>query len=606
MSFRFDGAFGTSVRPPSKPTAFDWARDETIPGAKDGTILTATVLNQIVANLRRVCTDNGVSLTEASDDLLSAAVAAAAEAAAEGIEAELAEAIALRAPLASPVFSGTPAVPTAALGTNTTQAASTAFVQAAVAALIASAPGVLDTLDELAAALGDDANFAATVTAALAGKAAISANLSDLANKQAAFDALSVRGGDVASAATVNLDAATGSLVDVTGTTAITAITLADGRTRWVRFTGALTLTHGASLVLPGAANIVTAAGDFAMFRGYPGGVVRCAAYQRASGAALVAAFVAATAAQAAAGTDTSTFITPARLHEARVDVASAATTDLGAAASTFLRITGTTTIANFGTAPAGVWRDVVFEQALTLTNSAALLLPGAGNITTLANDRMRCRSLGSGNWIVMDYCRADGTAVAGAGTFATPSEVNGVHTTGSITSGTTSLTVASATGIVVGMLVVGEGITPGTTVASIVSTTVTLSANAGATLSSKPVSFYRADRNLSPGGVAGQLCRAWVNFNGTGTIAIRAAYNVSSITDNGTGDYTVNFTSALPDANYCVVFGYRTPANNNTDMTPMISNSANPTASALRLHVNDMSLASATDIDHVHVAIFR
>ena len=46
-------------------------------------------------------------------------------------------------------------------------------------------------------------------------------------------------------------------------------------------------------------------------------------------------------------------------------------------------------------------------------------------------------------------------------------------------------------------------------------------------------------------------LAKAWVNFNGTGTVAIRASYNVSSITDNGTGCYTVNFTTALADANY-------------------------------------------------------
>jgi len=52
----------------------------------------------------------------------------------------------------------------------------------------------------------------------------------------------------------------------------------------------------------------------------------------------------------------------------------------------------------------------------------------------------------------------------------------------------------------------------------------------------------------------AGTLCRAWVNFNGTSTVAIRAQFNVSSITDNGTGDYTVNFTTALADANYSVV----------------------------------------------------
>ena len=48
--------------------------------------------------------------------------------------------------------------------------------------------------------------------------------------------------------------------------------------------------------------------------------------------------------------------------------------------------------------------------------------------------------------------------------------------------------------------------------------------------------------------------CRAWVNFNGTSTVAIRASGNVSSITDNNTGDYTVNFTTAMPDANYCSV----------------------------------------------------
>jgi hypothetical protein len=49
---------------------------------------------------------------------------------------------------------------------------------------------------------------------------------------------------------------------------------------------------------------------------------------------------------------------------------------------------------------------------------------------------------------------------------------------------------------------------------------------------------------------------KVWVNFNGTGTVAIRASYNVSSITDNGTGDYTINFTNALPDANYVWTVG--------------------------------------------------
>lgn len=104
--------------------------------------------------------------------------------------------------------------------------------------------------------------------------------------------AVQARGADIASASTINLATATGDIVDVTGTTAITAITLTDGIERKVRFTGALTLTHGASLILPGAANITTAAGDFATFRGYAAGVVRCTAYQPASGAPVSGASV--------------------------------------------------------------------------------------------------------------------------------------------------------------------------------------------------------------------------------------------------------------------------------------------------------------------------
>lgn len=57
-----------------------------------------------------------------------------------------------------------------------------------------------------------------------------------------------------------------------------------------------------------------------------------------------------------------------------------------------------------------------------------------------------------------------------------------------------------------------------------------------------------------SAGTEVGTLCRAWVNFNGTGTVAIRASFNVSSITDNGVGDYTVNFANAMPDASYSAV----------------------------------------------------
>ena len=55
-----------------------------------------------------------------------------------------------------------------------------------------------------------------------------------------------------------------------------------------------------------------------------------------------------------------------------------------------------------------------------------------------------------------------------------------------------------------------------------------------------------------SSGTEIGQLTKAWVNFNGTGTVAIRDDFNVSSITDNATGEYTINFSTAMPNANYC------------------------------------------------------
>lgn len=90
------------------------------------------------------------------------------------------------APKASPTFTGTPKAPTAAAGNNSTQLANTAFVQAAIAGLVGSSPAALDTLSELAAALGDDPNFAATMTNALAGKQPLDNTLTELSGKSVA------------------------------------------------------------------------------------------------------------------------------------------------------------------------------------------------------------------------------------------------------------------------------------------------------------------------------------------------------------------------------------------------------------------------------------
>ncbi|HAN6069232.1 TPA: phage tail protein, partial [Escherichia coli] len=109
-----------------------------------------------------------------------------------------------KAPLNSPALTGTPTTPTAQQGTNNTQIASTAFVMAAIAALVDSSPDALNTLNELAAALGNDPNFATTMTNSLAGKQPKDATLTALAGLATAADRFPYfTGNDVASLATL-------------------------------------------------------------------------------------------------------------------------------------------------------------------------------------------------------------------------------------------------------------------------------------------------------------------------------------------------------------------------------------------------------------------
>jgi hypothetical protein len=103
-------------------------------------------------------------------------------------------------------------------------------------------------------------------------------------------------------------------------------------------------------------------------------------------------------------------------------------------------------------------------------------------------------------------------------------------------------------------------------------------------------------------------MARAWVNFNGTGTVAIRGSGNVSSITDNGTGDYTVNFTTAMTDANYAPTFMIRTSATARFE-TAVIRGDVDPTTASLRF-VTGMSTYGVDnyqmDTSIVSVSIFR
>lgn len=247
--------------------------------------------------------------------------------------------------------------------------------------------------------------------------------------------------------------------------------------------------------------------------------------------------------------------------------VASAATANIGAAASNMVSITGTTTITSFGTIAAGALRTVTFSGALTLThNATTLILPGGASITTAAGDSGIFISLGSGNWRCLSYQKASGAAVVVAAPSSASESAQGIieiATSAEALAGTDTARAVTPAGLRAGLSATGTA----------------------------PV--YAA--------------RAWVRFNGTGTPAIAASGNASSITDNTTGDYTVNFTTALPDANFAVVAGgYKDSASggNNTSVVGRSFSAPAGTTGGIRINVSQGS--TNVDSSYVDVAVFR
>lgn len=139
-------------------------------GGVPSTTLPAYVFNQLYDEVTAVIEGYGLTLDGAQSNQLYQAIQDAIAAAVAAINVDLSA----LAPKNSPILTGTPTAPTAAAATNDGQLATTAFVHTLVTGLVGGAPGALDTLKELADALGDDANFASTVTTALALKAPLS------------------------------------------------------------------------------------------------------------------------------------------------------------------------------------------------------------------------------------------------------------------------------------------------------------------------------------------------------------------------------------------------------------------------------------------------
>lgn len=113
-------------------------------------------------------------------------------------------------------------------------------------------------------------------------------------------------------------------------------------------------------------------------------------------------------------------------------------------------------------------------------------------------------------------------------------------------------------------------------------------------------------NNSVSMATVAAGVAKAWVNFNGTGTVAIRAAFNVSSITDNGVGNYSLTFTSSMPDTNYAVLGQVRRNADSQLVHQLALWASDAKLTSSVQVRSSDGNTGGLQDMPEINVAIFR
>jgi hypothetical protein len=145
--------------------------------------------------------------------------------------------------------------------------------------------------------------------------------------------------------------------------------------------------------------------------------------------------------------------------------------------------------------------------------------------------------------------------------------------------------------------------VTPtGITTASIQDSSITTAkiADGNITFAKLSASATEADN------VAKRTAKAWVNFNGTGTVAIRDDFNVSSITDNGTGDYTVNFSTSLANVNYLAIpYASRGGSNANREAQEVTRGTSSYQLTTKIYTGNPLTPGAVEDMDYIHVAIF-
>lgn len=470
------------------------------------------------------------------------------------------------------------------------------------------------TIDDLVS----DANTARPIVAG--GTAGITA--------VASADNLSTKGTDIPSATTTDIGAATGRYVHITGTTTITGLgTKTAGVLRIVTFDGALTLTHNAtSLILPSAANILTAAGDVASFVSEGGGNWRCVGYTRASGAALsvTGGYLAKSGNYTALDADFGTDIYFSALATLSIDVTANLRTSWH---TTIWADGGAVTIDPNSTDTVNGSTTLVIQQG----QKAFLYKTGATTFrATLFGDPLSGPQLqGYFTGLTLTTNVTDATNDVDIAVGAAASDVSPYY----LMQLTSALTKRIDANWVVGT---NQG---GLDTGSVGNNTYyiweiqrsdTLVTDILFSLSSTaptmPTSYDRkrlisgltrtAGVNSAPNYLldSSKKLRASINFNGTGTLAIRDSMNCLGVTDNGVGLYAPVFATPAPNANY-VVQGSAKPTQASALATahfvPFSTwNGANhidvtPTAAGFAVKTLTQGVNNQVDCDYVMISVF-
>lgn len=123
-------------------------------------------------------------------------------------------------------------------------------------------------------------------------------------------------------------------------------------------------------------------------------------------------------------------------------------------------------------------------------------------------------------------------------------------------------------------------------------------------TLKTSNIQDTSGNNNSTPEEISQGRAKAWANFDGTGTVSIRSSFNIASIIDNATGDYTLTFTTAMTDANYCVVCN--TADHGSPKRAMVLYNATAPVNTSVRVAVFKSTTGDLVDEDINSVAVFR